>query len=275
MIQEERRKEIIRLLQTNVSLETNRLAAAFGVSPVTVRRDFEYFEKQGFLTCTYGGAIVNHSLPEFARADLESTDLFHEKELIAKEAVKLVEPNSTIILDSGSTVKELAIELLEKRDIVVLTNSILAINVLAQAKNNISLFVFPGQFRLNSMGFFGSSTVSFLEMVHADYAFLGTTGVSADSGCTIKDLEEVYAKTMMSKAAEKTVVLADHTKLGVRSLFTALPLSDVDMLITGSGNEEEASRIAQSCKQVVTVDVNKAHFDISDELNGTRNIHAK
>lgn len=47
------------------------------------------------------------------------------------------------------------------------------------------------------------------------------------------------------------------------------------MLITGSRNEEEASRIAQSCKQVVTVDVNKAHFDISDELNGTRNIHAK
>jgi len=194
------RKEIIRLLQTQVSLETNKLASAFGISPVTVRRDFEYFEKQGFLTCTYGGAIVNHSLPKFTEKDLTPNVIIQEKRLIAKKAAELVHSGDTIILDAGSTVKELAIELLEKTDI--------------------------------------------LETVHVDYAFLGMTNVSYDNGYTIRDPEEVYIKRMMHKAAKKTVVLADHSKLGSSSLFTALSLSDVDLLITGSGNKEATDKLA-------------------------------
>lgn len=266
MTQEERRKEIIRLLQTQVSLETNKLASAFGISPVTVRRDFEYFEKQGFLTCTYGGAIVNHSLPKFTEKDLTPNGIIQEKRLIAKKAAELVHSGDTIILDAGSTVKELAIELLEKTDITVFTNSILSLNVLAQKDKSISLFTIPGQFRKNSMAFMGAMSASFLETVHVDYAFLGMTNVSYDNGYTIRDPEEVYIKRMMHKAAKKTVVLADHSKLGSSSLFTALSLSDVDLLITGSGNKEATDKLAQYCKEIEVVDTKQMRNRIDDML---------
>ena len=60
----ERQKEIIRLLQSNVSVETNKLSEEFGVSPVTIRRDFELLEQKGLVTTIYGGAIINRTLKE-------------------------------------------------------------------------------------------------------------------------------------------------------------------------------------------------------------------
>ena len=132
MTQETRRKEIIHMLQDNISLETNKLAALFDVSPVTIRRDFEYLEKMGLVTSIYGGAMVNRTLPDIEIEEDSPRQRILEKRQIAKAAAALINPGDTVLLDAGSTVKELAIELLEKPNITVLTNSILAINVLAQ-----------------------------------------------------------------------------------------------------------------------------------------------
>ncbi len=89
MTQETRRKEIIHMLQSCVSLETNKLASMFAVSPVTIRRDFEYFEKMGLGTTIYGGAMVNRTLPDLEE-DI-SRHRIQEKRMIAKAAADLVQ----------------------------------------------------------------------------------------------------------------------------------------------------------------------------------------
>ena len=101
---------------------------------------------------------------------------------MAKIATGFIRPGQTVLLDSGSTIKEIAIELLSKTDITVLTNSILVINVLAQTGNDIRVFSLPGQFRKSSMCFFGVTTTDFLDQVHVDYAFIGGTGFSFERG---------------------------------------------------------------------------------------------
>lgn len=252
MTQDERRKEIVHLFQENVSLETNRLAEKFGVSMVTIRRDFEHFEKLGIVTPIYGGAIVNRTLPDIELEKDDSRSRLREKRLIAKAAADLIRPGDTVLLDAGSSVKELAIELLAKRDLTILTNSILVINVLAQSDNNVC-FTLPGYFKKKTMCFLGAMTLSYLESVHVNFAFIGISGLTCADGGMIPDAEEAHIKRKMSQAARCTVVLADHLKLGESSMFTALPTSDIDILITGKSQSEEIPKIRESGVQVIEV----------------------
>lgn len=253
MTQEMRRKEIIHILQCSVSLETNQLAAMFGVSPVTIRRDFEYFEKMGLVTTIYGGAMVNRTLPDLDSQEDEPQQKIHEKRLIARAAAELIQPGNTVLLDSGSTTKELAIEILAKPNVTVLTNSILAINVLAQGDNNVSLISLPGMFKKTSMCFIGAMTLEYLSFAHVDYAFLGVSALSYENGGTIPDPDEAYVKRKMGQAAVKTVVLADHRKIGTSSMFTAVTVPDIDILITGKGNAEQKKQLDLLRKAGVTV----------------------
>jgi DeoR family fructose operon transcriptional repressor len=252
MTQEERRKEIIHMLQSSVSLETNTLAERFEVSPVTIRRDFDHFERIGLVTAIYGGAIVNHTLPDL-EVDL-SRYRIQEKRLIAKAAAELIKPGDTILLDAGSTVKELAIELLAKSDITVLTNSILAINVLAQGSNNISLITLPGLFKKTTMCFLGAMTTDFLNFVHADYAFIGVTTLSHKHGGTVPDPDEAYIKRKMSQVANCTVVLAGNWKIGASPLFTALSVKDIDIVITGKKDSDQIASMREDGVRIIEVD---------------------
>ncbi len=255
MTQDERRKEIIRLIQRNVSLETNKLSEMFGVSPVTIRRDFSFLEENGLITTIYGGAMVNRTLPDLPILENDSQQRINEKRQIAKLAAGLIQPGQTVLLDAGSTVKELAIELLSKTDITVMTNSILVINVLAQAANDINLICMPGQFRKSSMCFFGAMTMDFLDAVHVDYAFIGVTGFSYNRGGTIPDADEAYTKKKMSQAADNTVVLADHWKIGCDSTYTALSPTEVNMLITArNNNSEQLQKIEATGIRVINAD---------------------
>lgn len=242
------------MLKSNVSLETNKLAEIFGVSPVTIRRDFEYYENQGLLTTIYGGAMVNHTLPDKEEDGSSIIEQANEKKMIAKAAAEMVHCGDTILLDAGSTVKELAIELLGKSGITILTHSILAINVLAQGDKNISLTSMPGEFKKSSMCFYNAATMDFLENVHVDYAFLGCTAVSLARGCTIPEFEETYVKRKMAQCATKTVLLADHHKIGKESLFTVVPLSMIDLVITGKGGGPQLQKFRDAGTNVVEVE---------------------
>lgn len=254
MTQSMRRKEIVHMLQSNVSLESNKLASMFGVSTVTIRRDFDYFEKLGLVTSIYGGVMVNRTLPELELEEDVPRQRIHEKRLIARAAADLIQSGNTILLDAGSTTKELAIELLSKTNITVLTNSILAINVLAQGDNNINLISLPGKFRKTSMCFFGAMTIDYLDFAHVDFAFMGVSGLSYANGGTIPDPDEAHIKRKMCHAASCTVVLADHWKLGVSSMFTAFTANDIDILVTGKSESDQIPLFREAGVRVIEVD---------------------
>lgn len=250
----ERQKEIIRLLQSNVSVETNKLSEMFGVSPVTIRRDFDVLEQKGLITTIYGGAIINRTMQDqFFTEDIKQKRL-DERRQMAKIAVGLIRPGQTVLLDAGSTIKNIAIELLSKTDITVLTNSILVINVLAQTGNDVRVFSLPGQFRKSSMCFFGVTTAKFLDQVHVDYAFIGGAGFSYECGLTTTDLEEAHTKMKMAEIADNTVAFVDHWKIGQNSSFTAVALRDVDTLITGSGGDsEQLAKLAKTDINIIEI----------------------
>lgn len=248
----ERRKQIVRLLQTDVCVETNKLSEKFGVSPVTIRRDFDFLEEKGLITTVYGGAMINRTLQEQFFTEDESRKRIDEKRQIAKIAAGFIREGQTVLLDAGSTVKEIAIELLTKTNVMVFTNSILVVNVLAQTGNDIEVISLPGRFKKKSMCYLGATTTDFLDQVHVDIAFIGISGFTYERGGTTEDFEETYVKKKMAQIADNTIVVAGHWKIGVNSMFTAVTLPEVDTLITGhDGPSEQFSKISEAGVKVI------------------------
>jgi hypothetical protein len=91
-----------------------------------------------------------------------------------------------------------------------------------------------------------------LAEVFADVAFLGTNGLSVQRGLTTADQTEAATKHAMVQAARRTVVLADHTKIGTDHFAHVAGIQEVDTIITDAGlDDETAAEIEAAGPRVV------------------------
>ena len=104
----DRHHRILERVAVEQSIDYASLAAEFGVSPMTIRRDIKQLVAEGYLRTVRGGATA-HLTRSFDLV-LGKRALTHalEKRLIGRRAVALIEPGETIFLGIGSTVAQFA-----------------------------------------------------------------------------------------------------------------------------------------------------------------------
>src|SRR5262249_62386215 len=78
-----------------------------------------------------------------------------------------------------------------------------------------------------------------LAALYVDVAFMGTNGCSVERGLPTPDPAEAAVKRAMIAAARRSILLADHTKIGNDYLARFGSLSDLDLLITDSGLNDD------------------------------------
>lgn len=251
MYAEERHQLIVERARTQGRVDVATLAADFDVTAETIRRDLTTLERHGLLRRVHGGAIPVERLgfePALAQRDAV---LQGEKERIAKAALEELPVEGAILLDAGTTTARLADILPTDRELTVVTNAIPIATSLASRRNLIVLLV-GGRVRGRTMAAVGEWAERTLEDTFVDVAFVGTNGVSVERGLTTPDTSEAAAKRAMMAAARRTVILADHTKIGNDQLARFGRLEDVDVLITDSGlDEATAAELAASGPRVV------------------------
>ena len=87
-----------------------------------------------------------------------------------------------------------------------------------------------------------------------DVAFIGADGISVTGGVTNANFEEIGVKKLMLRAAERSVIAADHTKFGRVALARICDLREVDALLTDDGLEPEmAAKIRKACPALEVV----------------------
>ncbi|HBB6754619.1 TPA: DeoR/GlpR transcriptional regulator, partial [Citrobacter freundii] len=133
---------IYAILQQDKKVVVNELAEKFGVTKMTIRRDLSFFEKQGIVKTTYGGAYLTSGASVEPSFQLKSVQMVDDKHLIGQKAAELVEDGDTIIIDCGTTLLAFAQFLFDKK-IMVITNSIPVVNLL-KGRRGIKLIVAPG-----------------------------------------------------------------------------------------------------------------------------------
>ena len=102
----------------------SELSKIYKVTEETIRRDLEKLEKEGFLTRTFGGAVLNSASQKEHIHFYKRTSINQkEKAKIAQLFKEVLDQKRTIAADASTTVME-AIRLLKaNRNITVLSSS--------------------------------------------------------------------------------------------------------------------------------------------------------
>ncbi len=226
----EREQEILHMLMEKGAVSVSDLSQTLAVSEVTIRSDLTNMEERGFLNRIHGGAI-----PSVHPHIIERQSLFvEEKQRIAKAAAALVGDGDTIMIEAGTTAALTARYLFGKRDIHIVTNSVLAFTA-ARSNPSVKITVTGGEFRNSTESFVGSIATETIRRFNVKFAFVGTDGFSVRHGMTTHLIEGGEVIKVMKEKAEKTVLLADSSKYNKTGVVSILPLSEIDIIITDSG----------------------------------------
>jgi DeoR family transcriptional regulator, fructose operon transcriptional repressor len=226
----ERQLRIRQMFQARDFVDLETLRRELDASESSVRRDLDILEDAGALKRVYGGAIAAQGAPGRAFDFVaESARLRSEKERIAKLTAGLIEDGETVILDGGSTVAAVAREL-KMKPLHIVTNS-LPIAENFEMQRNIELTLTGGTFDPRLRMMVGPFCEQMLGAIRADTLIMGIGGVT-EAGFSNNNALAVGAQQKMLAAANRVIVVADHTKFGRGAMIPVAPLTAADVVVS-------------------------------------------
>ena len=204
------------------------LARQLDVSGETIRRDIKRMASMGLLRKVHGGATLPGPLHE-ASFEQRMTQNATAKEAIARAAATHIADGETLSFDSGSTTACVARALTGRRDLTVITNSLDIARAMAGTSR---VLMAGGELHAELGAALGPTAVEFVSQFRVRTAFLSAGAIDAEDGLTDFDMAEAQFSRALIGAAERVIVVADHTKFGKRALVRACEIGAIDMLIT-------------------------------------------
>jgi DeoR/GlpR family transcriptional regulator of sugar metabolism len=236
----ERLLRVQELFANEEFLELDVLCKRLKASKSSVRRDLIELERQGVLRRVHGGAIslqVRDEVLDYARL---STSCQREKTLIGKAAAGLIEDGQTVILGGGSTVVEVARNLVD-RPLQIITNSIPVAQVFWECKR--AEVTLTGGYLYPRLGLLlGEVCERTLQSVAADVLIMGVRGIT-ENGFSDTNTFVVQSIKDMMKVARKVIVVADHTKFGLDAMVSISRLQAVQAVVSDSALELKHQRM--------------------------------
>jgi DeoR/GlpR family transcriptional regulator of sugar metabolism len=215
------------------SVRVDALAEEFGVSVMTVHRDLDTLQSQGWLRKVRGGATAAPSALFHGDMAHRQRTMEAAKREIAEAAVDLVSPDDAVLLDDSSTVLQLVRLLPQRAPLTAITNSLAAITLLA-GESGIDLIALGGAYYPAYQAFLGLGTVEAVGTLRADVFLMSTTAITGGS-CFHQSQETVQVKRAMMASAARCVLLVDHTKFEKRGLHELAPLTRFDTVVVDAG----------------------------------------
>lgn len=243
MIPTERHQKILALVAERGVISISELTERLGVSHMTIRRDVQKLEEQGALLSVSGGVRSTDRLAA-EPTHLAKTGMYsEEKTAIGRCAARYIPRNSCIYLDAGTTTLALARELLERDDLLVVTNDF-AIAGLLMESSRCRLIHIGGTVCRENCSTVGESAARSLRQLAIDIAFISAS-CWGPRGLFTPDEEKVPVKQAASDVSSKRVLLSDSSKYNKIATHLALPLTQFDMLITDAGLSKSGREVLE------------------------------
>ena len=244
----ERQENIKRIISDNGEAKLSELEELFpDVSSMTLRRDLEKLETLGEIVRTRSGAksiayLTRLSEAQFSERESEN---IAEKNSIASSAYQYIRQESSIFLDTGTTVTGLARLLKSDKLFIITTAPNIALECAKNPDN--SVFMTGGQLSSGNLSLSGVNALSFLEHINIDVAFMASSGFTFSNGFTCGSFDECQIKKRVIEKAAKVIMLMDSSKFGRGMPFTFAGLSDIDLLVTDEKvGSEDLKRLRKS-----------------------------
>lgn len=228
----ERRRRIEEVLARREIATTQELADLTGVSTVTMRRDLEALAEADVVERTRGGArliVPRREVDEvFATRDRVMAD---EKHRIGVAAVSRLVAGEALGVNDGSTVMQVARQIVDSRlEVMVATN---ALNIALKLVESdwVQVTVVGGLLRKASFGTY-SPTEDALTSVRFDTAVLGIARMDAEVGIAMNHpFDMVFARRLIERA-DRVIVVADSSKWQTGGYAHIGGWDEVDILVT-------------------------------------------
>ncbi|MGY0491122.1 DeoR/GlpR family DNA-binding transcription regulator [Streptomyces sp. WG-D5] len=211
------------------SVRNEDLARELGVSVMTIHRDLDRLAEEGWLRKTRGAATAQQSVLFESNVRYRTTQQGDAKKALAAAALEHVDRGQAILLDDSTTSLAVARALPERGPLTVITNFLAIVNALA-GRPGIELISLGGSYDPHYDAFQGMATCDHIKPLHADTVFISTSAVT-DGYCYHQSQEAILVKRALLEAAQRRILLVDHTKFRKRALHRVAPLSDFDLVI--------------------------------------------
>ena len=234
----ERQNAIRKMIKQEKSISVSELSRRFQVTKETIRTDLNKLEQAGGIKRIHGGAVL---VAEELEPTLLDRSHSEEKQRIAKRALDYVEDRQVILIDTGTTAFAFSRALAEsdKKDLTVYSNDLTVLLEL-ESRKDFQLNILGGRIRSGFHYSDGEGLIDEMERYHFDRLFLTVSAMDIKSGLTTAQPDLARLKQAMVKASQEVIVLTDSTKYGKTHFQSYAALSDIDVLVTDDGMEEEA-----------------------------------
>lgn len=211
------------------------IADAVGASLATVRRDLLALEAEGVIVKTHGGARIADAVGVELAFELREQRNITAKRSIGTSAFERITPRSTVFLDAGTTVLQVARRLrIDPMPLSVFTNCLTVAQLLIDVRD-LRITLIGGYLRPENASMVGSLAEEALERLRFDYLFLGAGAVADD--CCIYSLDEQEARLnekMLARSTHKTLLI-DSSKFSRHLTYRVASLTEDIQIITDDG----------------------------------------
>jgi len=211
----ERRKEIIKILEINNQISINELVSKFHVTEQAIYRDLKYLEKNNKINRTSKGAISSQlkAITRSLNFNNEETLFLNEKEAITKFASTLIDNGDSLYIAGGSTTLLFATNLIEKKSLIVITNTDSIGTIIKKEKRNRAILI-GGLLLKETHTTVGKLAQSVISKHKVNKTILGINAIDVETGSFYTDIqEEAIIKKEMIKSCHELIILADSSKL--------------------------------------------------------------
>ncbi|SDW24650.1 DeoR/GlpR family DNA-binding transcription regulator [Roseicitreum antarcticum] len=230
MSQTFRHPEIMDIARKNGRVTVDELAAHFGVTVQTIRRDLSELADAGRLERVHGGAIVPSGVANIGYEDRRGLN-DGAKDAIAQACAAEIPEDSSIFLNIGTSTEAVARALSKHRNIMVVTNNMNVANILAE-NPGCEVIVAGGTLRRSDGGLVGNITTQVIRQFKFDLAVIGCSAMDEDGDLLDFDIHEVGVSQTIIEQARKSFLVADQSKFQRRAPARIASLRQVHTFFT-------------------------------------------
>ncbi|WP_337997573.1 DeoR/GlpR family DNA-binding transcription regulator [Oleispirillum naphthae] len=237
MIPAERQQRIREALDARGMVSIAEMAENLGVSQMTLRRDMQALERQGYAVLVSGGAQktgrIAFELPQVEKRRLQ----YAEKTAIARKAVSLIRPGAAVYFDAGTTCLAIAEALTQQSElgdtILAISNDFTVVTHL-MLHSDCRLYHTGGEVLRDNKSCVGETTANVISRLNLDLAFLSTSSWNSEWVSTPSE-SKIAVKIAAVRASQRSILVSDSTKYGKVGFFNIIKLQELDGIITDTG----------------------------------------
>lgn len=230
VVKEQRKLEILKILNSKGYSTIPELSALLDVSQSTVRRDLKELAAKDYLVFKRDGVVPLSQDVIDKPMDYRASVNARSKGMLAKAALKLISDGSCVFLDSSSTVLAMVPALRSFKNIIVVTNSLTVARQLRGCSYPVHLV--GGEISPRSMACYGPAAEATLREFNFDYAFFSPVAVTAQNYVAETTENAASVRRTALEQSRCSVLLCDHTKIGLARPYNIAHLNAFDYIFT-------------------------------------------